>query len=587
MRETKVKKKEEKAITLIALVITIIVLLILAGISIMTLTGDNGILKRATEAQEKTEEAKREEQEQLEQIDKYVNEYLNSQEKIQIVNFGDSIFGNYRSEYGSEESISALISEMTGKRCLNAGFGGCNMCQRDDLYGAFSMVSLSDSMVNNDWSAQKKAISDAKLSSEYSDSELANGYFLETVEMLEKLDWNNVDIITIAYGTNDFSANYDYGFSDGAVEKKYDKSYYGDALAYSIERIKSKYPNIQIFIVTPMYRWFLENSDFSSDCTTKKNSKNALLKDYVETCQLVTSELNVELIDNYNELGIDSSNYYNYFNDYDGTHPTIDGRILVAENIASHITGIEKNYSKKYVYLKTEPYRHTSKFFGNLEIPNQKILSLNIITNSVSKPIENPDYSWPVSITNNNSIMMYVYEDDTETGYYNAYMCSNSEIYTPVNASYIFSDLENIKSLDLTGINFQYSNNMDYMFFNCGKSKNMTNLNLGNNFDTSRVYTMKYMFASCGYDSNMTDLNLKSKFITRNVKDMTGMFASCGYGAITNLNLGALTIPEGTITTNFLSSGTGKPGCKVIVSNSKLKSLIEGLWNVGTVEIIK
>ena len=183
--------------------------------------------------------------------------------------------------------------------------------------------------------------------------------------------------------------------------------------------------------------------------------------------------------------------------------------------------------------------------------------------------------------------MMYVYEDDTETGYYNAYMCSNSEIYTPVNASYIFSDLENIKSLDLTGINFQYSNNMDYMFFNCGKSKNMTNLNLGNNFDTSRVYTMKYMFASCGYDSNMTDLNLKSKFITRNVKDMTGMFASCGYGAITNLNLGALTIPEGTITTDFLSSGTGKPGCKVIVSNSKLKSLIEGLWNVGTVEIIK
>ena len=164
-------------------ILNIIVLLILAGISIMTLTGDNGILKRATEAQEKTEEAKREEQEQLEQIDKYVNEYLNSQEKIQIVNFGDSIFGNYRSEYGSEESISALISEMTGKRCLNAGFGGCNMCQRDDLYGAFSMVSLSDSMVNNDWSAQKKAISDAKLSSEYSDSELANGYFLETVEM--------------------------------------------------------------------------------------------------------------------------------------------------------------------------------------------------------------------------------------------------------------------------------------------------------------------------------------------------------------------------------------------------------------------
>ena len=38
-------KKGNKGITLIALIITIIVLLILAGVSIMTLTGDNRIAK--------------------------------------------------------------------------------------------------------------------------------------------------------------------------------------------------------------------------------------------------------------------------------------------------------------------------------------------------------------------------------------------------------------------------------------------------------------------------------------------------------------------------------------------------------------
>ncbi len=42
--------KEQKGITLVALVITIIVLLILAGVSIAMLTGENGILKRSTEA---------------------------------------------------------------------------------------------------------------------------------------------------------------------------------------------------------------------------------------------------------------------------------------------------------------------------------------------------------------------------------------------------------------------------------------------------------------------------------------------------------------------------------------------------------
>ena len=47
--------KRNKGITLIALVITIIILLILAGVTIATLTGENGILTRATEANEQTE----------------------------------------------------------------------------------------------------------------------------------------------------------------------------------------------------------------------------------------------------------------------------------------------------------------------------------------------------------------------------------------------------------------------------------------------------------------------------------------------------------------------------------------------------
>ena len=49
--------KKEKAITLIALVITIIILLILAGISIATLTGQNGLLSKANVSGEETKKA--------------------------------------------------------------------------------------------------------------------------------------------------------------------------------------------------------------------------------------------------------------------------------------------------------------------------------------------------------------------------------------------------------------------------------------------------------------------------------------------------------------------------------------------------
>ena len=46
--------KNNKGITLIALVVTIIVLLILAGVSIAMLTGQNGILNKASDAGEET-----------------------------------------------------------------------------------------------------------------------------------------------------------------------------------------------------------------------------------------------------------------------------------------------------------------------------------------------------------------------------------------------------------------------------------------------------------------------------------------------------------------------------------------------------
>lgn len=49
--------KKQNGITLIALVITIIVLLILAGVSIAMLTGQNGTLTQASNAQKSTREA--------------------------------------------------------------------------------------------------------------------------------------------------------------------------------------------------------------------------------------------------------------------------------------------------------------------------------------------------------------------------------------------------------------------------------------------------------------------------------------------------------------------------------------------------
>ena len=65
--------KKQTGITLIALVITIIVLLILAGVSIATLTGNNGILKQANTAKENNKVATAKERVQLEAAGSFDN----------------------------------------------------------------------------------------------------------------------------------------------------------------------------------------------------------------------------------------------------------------------------------------------------------------------------------------------------------------------------------------------------------------------------------------------------------------------------------------------------------------------------------
>lgn len=67
---------KNKGITLIALVITVVVLLILAGITIGTLTGDNGVIKKAKEAKEDTEKIGVEEQIEM-AILKVEKKYIN------------------------------------------------------------------------------------------------------------------------------------------------------------------------------------------------------------------------------------------------------------------------------------------------------------------------------------------------------------------------------------------------------------------------------------------------------------------------------------------------------------------------------
>ncbi len=119
-----VKQKEKlygrkaKGITLIALVITIIVLLILAGVSMASLTGENGILTKATIAKEKTEqEGSREKIEMaaMSSFDEHGN--FNSEKfKEEIIKYGGEIVSEDEDTIVVEvDGYEATVDKKTGE----------------------------------------------------------------------------------------------------------------------------------------------------------------------------------------------------------------------------------------------------------------------------------------------------------------------------------------------------------------------------------------------------------------------------------------------------------------------------------------
>ena len=109
----KTKFKNAKGITLIALVITIIVLLILAGVTIATLTGDNGILTQAGKAKDKTTEAESIERVQVEVAGSYGIDGTIDKEQLNknLGNIAGLKIGE--SNFGGENIVKELPATVT------------------------------------------------------------------------------------------------------------------------------------------------------------------------------------------------------------------------------------------------------------------------------------------------------------------------------------------------------------------------------------------------------------------------------------------------------------------------------------------
>ena len=237
-----------------------------------------------------------------------------------IVNFGDSIFGNAR----PPEDISTMLADLTGATVKNCAFGGCRMTVHTGHWDAFSMYRLAYAIVNNDYSLQDEALN-------YDDR---TSYAEEPLAVIKETDFSKVDIVTIAYGSNDWGGSNPI---DNA-EDLYDTTTVCGALRYSIEALLTAFPQLRIFVLLPTYRFWMDaDGAFVNDSETRTNNLGKTTGEYNQAIRDVAESYNLPVIDNYKQLGINKFNRTQYFPANDGSHHNENGRNAIAAHLAKNL----------------------------------------------------------------------------------------------------------------------------------------------------------------------------------------------------------------------------------------------------------
>ena len=163
----------------------------------------------------------------------------------------------------------------------------------------------------------------------------------------------------------------------------------------------------------------------------------------------------------------------------------------------------------------TTPSSSTSTFL-NTEVLRNQIESITIEKTNVVP--NNAKYSKDISSKQDGSVMLWYTDKDNNSLYEISIGSENGSVEANTNGSGMFAYLDNVSTLDLSGLDTSNITSMSRMFYN---SKSLTNIDLSG-FDTSKVVTMSYMFDGC---TNLENLDV-TNFNTSKVTNMYWMFSN-------------------------------------------------------------
>ena len=224
-----------------------------------------------------------------------------------VVHFGDSIVDLY--------GVAEKSAEKLGYNLTNVGFQSTALTDKSDILTNskyYSLKQLCLSLAADDWTAQNNH---------------TNQIFAEHLATLKDIDWSEVDVVILSYGTKDYAMQSELGDTYAR-----DNDSICGVIKNAVKVFETLNPAMEIIITTPIFRVI----DADADSEKMIWQSNRAFYEYRNAIIQTAATLGVKVVDLYALSGINESNASTTLRD--GLHPTTEGAQMWADAFAGAIS---------------------------------------------------------------------------------------------------------------------------------------------------------------------------------------------------------------------------------------------------------
>lgn len=245
--------------------------------------------------------------------------------ETQILFLGDDIL-----TYGSEESsIPTLTAAATGATVYNCAFPGSSLASRYESFNedyctdAFSFVRIAYCIKSGDFTL---------LDAYKTEADIYDTSFDATITRLQMIDFNQIDMIFLGYGT------YDYlnGLMTTDINNDKATNAMTGALYTGIDVIHEAYPHIRFIVMAPTFCYYDEgNGTLSAGDVRRVGETNENLGGYVVALRAMCEMIGASFLDNYFGIPLNVETAQEYL--VDNVHVNDAARRLIADKVIDFV----------------------------------------------------------------------------------------------------------------------------------------------------------------------------------------------------------------------------------------------------------